>query len=748
MSYFLNKMMERQDGVDDLCLISQNDDSNITKQLGTRLRKGKIYTGIGEVLVAVNPYQRLDIYGEVHIRKYQNASLGETSPHVYGLAERAYRQMRDLRQPQAVIISGESGAGKTESAKLLLQYISSVSGSSGVSMQMKEVILKCNPLLESLGNAKTVRNNNSSRFGKYLNLFFNDRAEPIGGTTSNFLLEKTRVVKQQKGERNFHIFYQLLASGWNELYEQCYLQGLSAMDFFYTNQSRTVTVDGMNDADMFRQVIDAMNTVRIDQTEQWYIFSTLAAILHLGNLELYGRDAPCDVQRGTEAYLQTAAYLLGVDPDALMHAITHKRIQMGGRRGSIVQVPQNGDQATQIKDALAKELYSRTFDHVIQRVNQVMYPQNYTAGQSIGILDIYGFEIFDNNSFEQFCINYVNERLQQIFIELTIKGEQREYKNEGLPWKDVPYFDNKVVCDLIEGSNPPGLMRLLDDTCRSMHAMDSQGVDDGFMDKIQGTRINAHPHLQVQGRSFFTVKHYAGDVKYRVDGFCFKNMDNLYQSLQDCMRTSSNEFVNYLWQQGDDGGNGRQPSTSGMKIRKSAKALVDSLMQCSPHYIRCIKPNETKSAMYMEDKRVIHQVKYLGLVQNVKVKKAGYSYRAPYAQFLQQFYMLDTQNQQNYINGMQGYGGNMKGMAKQLTDYLSRKHPGEVPSNEWAFGQTKIFVSKPSTIFFIEELREQAIDPEGYAEKVRQFEQAEKEAEKLEARMNVPDNKKNCCVLS
>lgn len=734
--------MERQDGVDDLCLINNNDERTITSQLGTRLGRNKIYTGIGEVLVAVNPYQMLNIYGDVHINKYQNASLGETSPHIYGLAERSYRRMRDTREPQAVIISGESGAGKTECAKLMLHYISSVSGSSGVSLQMKEVILQCNPLLESLGNAKTIRNNNSSRFGKYLNLFFNDRAEPIGGTTTNFLLEKTRVVTQQKGERNFHIFYQLLSSGWQELYEQCYLQNFTAEQFYYTAQSGTYKVDGMDDADMFKQVVNAMNTVQIDQTEQWYIFSTLAAILHLGNVQMSGRDAPCHVSPDSTAFIQTAAYLLGVGSDDLIHALTHKRIQMGGRRGSVVHVPQNGDQATQIRDALAKELYSRTFDHVISKVNQVMYPQGFTQGQSIGILDIYGFEIFDNNSFEQFCINYVNERLQQIFIELTIKGEQREYKQEGLPWKDIAYFDNNIVCQLIEGANPPGLMRVLDDTCKSQHAGDSNKLDEGFMQTVMGTGIRQHPHLQMHGTSHFTVKHYAGDVKYNVDGFCFKNMDNLFESLKDVMRTSQNQFVNYLWQS-DDQGSRRAPSTSSMKIRKSAKALVESLMLCAPHYIRCIKPNEQKAAMYMEDKRVIHQVKYLGLVQNVKVKKAGYSYRAPYKTFLNQFYVLDRANQQNYENALNGYGGNAVGAARQLCEFLTKNHPGEIPQNEWAFGSTKIFVSKPSTIFFIEELREEAIDPQGYAEKVRQFEEAEKEAAKLEAKMATHDVTKN-----
>eukprot|EP00924_Labyrinthula_sp_SR-Ha-C_P015193 maker-scaffold_9-snap-gene-11.10-mRNA-1 protein AED:0.02 eAED:0.02 QI:119/1/1/1/0.6/0.66/6/325/753 len=753
MSYFMTRMLERQDGVDDLCLISDNKKDSITNQLSTRLSRNKIYTSIGEVLVAVNPYRVLNIYGQPHIQKYQNASLGDTSPHIYGLAERAYRRMKEEHKPQAVIISGESGAGKTESAKLLLHYISSVSGSSSISQRMKNVILQCNPLLESFGNAKTVRNNNSSRFGKYLNLFFNERGEPIGGTTTNFLLEKTRVTFQQNQERNFHIFYQLLASKHSpmfaDFFQRTYLEGLGPEHFYYLSQSGTYHVDGYDDAQVFQEVIQAMATVSISQDEQWMIFGVLAAILHLGNVYLVQGSQPNEsyLSQESESFLQTAAYLLGVDPNLLNKAITHKKIQMGGRRGSVVEVPQNADQATQIRDALAKELFSRTFDHIVNRVNQTMYPENFIAGKSIGILDIYGFEIFENNSFEQFCINYVNEKLQQIFIQLTIKGEQVEYKQEGLPWKDVQFFDNEVVVKLIEGSNPPGLMRLLDDTGRALHAMDSRAADSGFMDKINGTGISSHQHLRV-ARGQFTIQHYAGNCTYNVDGFVFKNIDTLYHSVIDVMQMSQNQFVNYLWQnEPSPTSNARKsPTTSSMKIRTSAKQLVESLEQCAPHYIRCIKPNERKMEMTMEKKRVEHQVQYLGLVQNVEVKKAGYSYRATYATFLNQFGLLNPAFRGMQTSMMQPYEAQK--MCKELCSYLSSKYNNDVPTNEWAFGRTKLFVDKPTTIFFLEELKEQTLDPQGYAEKVRMFEEADREAERAEAKMKKPAKKSACCVVS
>jgi len=738
MSYFMTRMLARQDGVDDLCLMPSVSEEGVAKQLYTRLMKNKIYTGVGEVLIAVNPYQRLNIYGDVHVKKYKSASLSDTSPHIYGLAERAYRRMKDDKKAQAVIISGESGAGKTESAKLILHYVSSVSGSSQLSSKMKQIILECNPLLESFGNAKTIRNNNSSRFGKYLELHFNQNGEPVGGQTSNFLLEKTRVTFQGRNERNFHILHQIFCADQGML-DNFYLT--QPDDFTYTSQSGCLYVDGLDDQKWWNEVNQAMSTVNMEEQEKWQIFQTLAAILHIGNISFTGRDAPAQPREGTEYYIQVAAYLLQVDSQQLYKAITHKKVTMGGRRGSVVEIPQNADQATQIRDALAKELYSKTFDYIIWKVNQVMYPQGAARSQTIGILDIYGFEIFKKNSFEQFCINYVNEKLQQIFIELTIKGEQREYHYEQIPWKNVEFFDNGVVCELIEGKNPPGIMLVLDDTCKALHAMDSRSSDDNFLDKVQGTMGN-HPHLHVQGRGMFTVKHYAGDVRYTTDGFCFKNMDNLYESLEACMSTSQMQLVSYLWQPKENRP-GRGPSTSSMKIRSSAKALVGQLMQCAPHYVRCIKPNEEKAAMYMDEKRTLHQIKYLGIVQNVKVKKAGYAFRAHYETFWNGFYMLHPKYDQLSGSPMQ--------IIQQLVSYLMKSHGNYINQGEFAFGVSKVFISTPQTIFFLEELREQKKDPAAYAAKVKAFEEADRAAERAENAMKKPSGKKKKkggCVIS
>mmetsp|Transcript_2526 Transcript_2526/g.4171 ORF Transcript_2526/g.4171 Transcript_2526/m.4171 type:complete len:743 (-) Transcript_2526:166-2394(-) len=742
MSYFMTKLLERQNGVDDLTMMNGTSVDSILQQLGYRMDRNKIYTSVGDVLIACNPYRVLPIYGPDHVRMYQT-SMADAQPHVYGLAERAYRAMLEMNKPQAVIISGESGAGKTESAKLFLHYVSSVSGSSNKSQAIKQIILQANPLLESFGNAKTIRNNNSSRFGKYLEVKFNRNGEPVGGVTSNFLLEKTRVTFQGKNERNFHIFYQMLAhcrgGGMSELAEAARLGGPD--EYAYT--ANCTHVDGVDDQADFQEVLASMNTIEVPSDAQWYVFTSLAAILHLGNFRFTKSSAvPAEMERGAEYSLEMAAYLLGVDANSLYKSITHKTIVMGGRRGSVVQVPQNSDQATQIRDALAKETYSRIFDTIIGQLNKVMVTRDEAHGRTIGILDIYGFEIFKQNGFEQLCINYVNEKLQQIFIELTVRGEQREYHSENIPWRDIAFFDNKVVCELIEGSQPPGIMRMLDDTCKTLHAESSDVADTKFFERLTMSNLSNHPHLRTMSSAntfsaAFTIKHYAGDVTYDVKEFAFKNMDNLFQSLVNCMKESTNPFVRRLWSDDEDTV-ARAPATSSTKIRTSAGQLVNALMRCSPHYIRCIKSNETKTPMYLDSKRVLHQVKYLGLVENVKIKKAGYSYRAPYDVFLKRFHMLAPSGISR--GGVDG--------VRELCMSISKKHPSDVPSDQWCFGRSKIFVSSPQTVFLLEEYREQALDPKGYAARVAEHENMERAAERQENTVAKRGTARKCCVIS
>jgi len=695
---------------------------------------------------------------------YLQSNITNTSPHIYQLAEQAYRHMTTDGDSQAVIISGESGAGKTESAKLILNYISAASGNSQDTMRVKDIILSTNPLLESFGNAKTVRNDNSSRFGKYLEILFTDKGDPCGGLITNFLLEKTRVAFQARGERCFHIFYQMVMGANADMKQTFAIEGgFSA--FNYLSQSGVTTIEDVDDAKEFQEVLNAMQTVEISQEDQWFCFQALSGILHLGNIQFQG-EAPAQVVNASE--LEWASYLLELEPSQLEHALVHRTITSGSARHTVMNVPQNYHQAAGIRDALAKTLYERIFDWLVQCINRVLtrggrMPMNDTGGgnsvrgrggpsrggpaprggggrggpmsrggggpvsrgrggpaprgplgaladggnfgsggaRSIGVLDIYGFEIFQVNGFEQFCINYVNERIQQVFIDLTLRQEQREYQDEGMKWKDIRYFDNQVVCDLIEGGNPPGLFRLLDDTCKSVHSLDSAKCDAKFMEKAEQA-LSFHQHLVLHGNMIqFTVKHYAGDVTYDVNEFCFKNYDNLYTSIVMCMQSSRNDFYRRMFP--EDVTNDKQsPTTSGMKIRQSANLLMKKLSVCTPHYIRCIKPNSKKQPMTFTSDLVEHQVKYLGLLENVKVKSAGYAYRHYYHVFLKRF---------GSLMDIPPSGGDQDG-CRQLVQFICNKNRN-INAEEFGFGKTKIFVKTPETIWTLEEMLEQKLDPEG-----------------------------------
>ncbi|KAL6079610.1 Myosin-1 [Balamuthia mandrillaris] len=848
------------EGVDDLVMCSSPSNSNLTAQLQNRFDRELIYTNLGEVLVSVNPYKYLPITGEEFIKMYQFAAgSGKAAPppHIYGLAERMYRRLVEDNESQCVIISGESGAGKTVGAKLILNYITAVSpngsgaSSSGgggggygggggggggfggggggfggdagggggessfdggmsaggppppmggaggppipgrggrggrggmggppgaggpgrgggpggrggrgggpppaggrggrgggpppaggrggrggargggfgggapmrsgpVDIQMvKKVIIDSNPLLEAFGNAKTVRNDNSSRFGKYLEIQFDSSAAPVGGQISTFLLEKTRVAFQGKGERNFHIFYQLCAGADSQMREELGL-GTDLSYFHFLSQSGCNTVEDVDDAKDFQEVKAAMSTVGITPQEQNEIFRLLAAILWLGNINFKG-NAPAQVT--DSGPLDYAAYLLQVPPDILTQSLTHKYIQSGSARATQYQVPQNPDQCYAIRDALAKTIYSRVFDFLVEKINRSMSYSGDT--KVIGVLDIYGFEIFEYNSFEQFCINYVNERLQQIFIELTVRGEQEEYHEEGMKWKDIKFFDNKVVCELIEGSRPPGIFRILDDVCRSVHAADQATIDAKFMDGVSKLH---HEHLVAAGPTAtqFTVKHYAGDVDYDVAGFPFKNKDTLFQGLVLCMQESQNPFIHMLFPE-DVSDDKRAPPTAGLQIRNSANYLMERLSQCCPHYIRCIKPNDKKVAMSFNSSRVEHQVKYLGLLENVKVKRSGYAYRHFKDVFLRRYGVICTKNDQEP----------QPSSIPEFVQWVGGHIPEINVQEEFEEGKTKIFVKSPETIFILEEILYKRTDPEGYKLKVQEYKQREKLAQQKQGK--------------
>ncbi|MBN3281968.1 MYO1F protein, partial [Polyodon spathula] len=680
----------KQSGVDDMVLLSKITEDAIVENLKKRYMDDYIFTYIGSVLISVNPFKQMPYFTDREIELYQGAAQYENPPHVYALTDNMYRNMIIDAENQCVIISGESGAGKTVAAKYIMGYISKVSGGGDKVQHVKDIILQSNPLLEAFGNAKTVRNNNSSRFGKYFEIQFSRGGEPDGGKISNFLLEKSRVVSQNENERNFHIYYQLLDGASKDQHEAL---GIMTPDYyFYLNQSGTYKVDGTNDSKDFQETMEAMDVIGISQADQTQVLQIVAGILHLGNI--------CFIEVGNYGQVESTdllafpAYLLGIDQNRLNEKLTSRKMdsKWGGKSESI-DVTLNREQATYTRDALAKALFTRLFDYLVEAINKAI--QKPHEEFSIGVLDIYGFEIFKRNGFEQFCINFVNEKLQQIFIELTLKAEQEEYVQEGIKWSPIEYFNNKIVCDLIENKlNPPGIMSVLDDVCATMHAK-GDGADGTLLQKLQGA-VGTHEHFN-SWNSGFIIHHYAGKVSYDINGFCERNRDVLFPDLIELMQSSEYAFIRGLFPESLNTDKKGRPTTASTKIKKQANDLVNTLMKCTPHYIRCIKPNETKRSKDWEESRVKHQVEYLGLRENIRVRRAGFAYRRVFNKFMQRYAILTAETWPCW-----------RGDQRQGVQHLLRAV--NMDADQYQMGQSKVFVKNPESLFLLEEMRERKFD--------------------------------------
>ncbi|SCU78439.1 LAME_0A04500g1_1 [Lachancea meyersii CBS 8951] len=683
---------KKEVGVSDLTLLSKISDESINENLKKRFQNGTIYTYIGHVLISVNPFRDLGIYTDSVLHSYMGKNRLEVPPHVFGIAESMYYNLKAYNENQCVIISGESGAGKTEAAKRIMQYIAAASETHSESIgKIKDMVLATNPLLESFGCAKTLRNNNSSRHGKYLEIRFNAQFEPCAGNITNYLLEKQRVVGQLKNERNFHIFYQF-TKGASDNYRQIY--GIQPPEqYIYTSASGCTSVDTIDDLKDFKDTLKAMQVIGITQQEQDEVFRFLAAILWIGNISFVENEEGNAQVRDTSV-TDFVAYLLQVDAQLLCQSLIERVMETnhGMRRGSVYHVPLNIVQATAVKDALAKAIYNNLFDWVVDRVNLSLqaFPG---ADKSIGILDIYGFEIFDFNSFEQICINYVNEKLQQIFIQLTLKSEQEEYAREQIEWTPIKYFDNRVVCDLIEAKRPPGIIAAMNDSVATAHA-DSNAADQAFAQRLN--LFNSNPHFELRS-SKFIIKHYAGDVTYDIAGMTDKNKDQLQKDLVELIQTSSNSFLTSIFPVLVDQGSKKRPPSAGDKIIKSANELVDTLSKAQPSYIRTIKPNQTKSPNGYDDAQVLHQVKYLGLQENVRIRRAGFAYRQTFDKFVERFYLLSPQC--SYAGDYTWQGNTLDAVKLILRD-------ASIPTSEYQLGVSKVFIKTPESLFALENMRD------------------------------------------
>uniref|UniRef100_A0A8D2PMT3 Myosin IH n=1 Tax=Zosterops lateralis melanops TaxID=1220523 RepID=A0A8D2PMT3_ZOSLA len=674
-------------GVQDFVLLdSHTSEAAFLNNLRKRYQENLIYTYIGSLLVSVNPYQELDIYTVTQMKLYRGVNFFELPPHLYAIADNAYRVMCNEYNNHFILISGESGAGKTEASKKILQYYAVTCPTTEQLQTVRDRLLLSNPVLEAFGNAKTLRNDNSSRFGKYMDIQFDFKGAPVGGHILSYLIEKSRVVHQNHGERNFHIFYQLLEGGDKDLL--CWL-GLerNPQKYTYLIQGRCAKVFSINDKNDWKIVRKAFSIIDFTEKDIEHLFGIVASVLHLGNIQ-FEEDSNGHAIIRDGSQIKWISKLLGAHLSILQEALTHRKIEA---RSEEVLSPLNVDLAFYARDAVAKAIYGRTFTWLVNKINgslanKVGFMSGVLNKTVIGLLDIYGFEVLDTNSFEQFCINYCNEKLQQLLIEMTLKAEQEEYELEGIEWEPIPYFNNKIICDLVEQKHK-GIISILDEEC----LRPGEATDLSFLEKLE-EKVGDHAHFvtrkladQKTRKSIdwvdFRLLHYAGEVTYCAGSFYLLLFQVLCNSKNSIMRDC------FLLSELD---NRRRPETVATQFKNSLTSLIEILMSKEPSYIRCIKPNENKEPGKFDDFLIRHQVKYLGLMEHLRVRRAGFAYRRKYELFLQRYKSLCPATWPHW------HGPAAEGVERLI------KHIGYKPE-EYKLGRTKIFIRFPKTLFATED---------------------------------------------
>uniref|UniRef100_A0A3P8WT86 Myosin IH n=1 Tax=Cynoglossus semilaevis TaxID=244447 RepID=A0A3P8WT86_CYNSE len=636
-------------GIQDFVLLDETTEEAVLSNLKKRFSNDLIYTYIGTLLVSVNPYKELDIYNKTQMELYMGVNFFELPPHIYALADNAYHTMLTEYNNHFILISGESGAGKTEASKKILQYYAVSCPSTALLNTVRDKMLMSNPVLEAFGNAKTLKNDNSSRFGKYMDIQFDSEGEAVGGHILNYLLEKSRVVHQNHGERNFHIFYQLVQGGAEDLLHKLGLER-DCHQYNYLTQGECAIVSSINDNNEWKTVKNALQIINIDDTNINYLFEIVASVLHLGNIR-FDADIKGNALMNNNASLRWVSNLLDVDAHILQEGLTYRKIEA---KADKILSPFTLDHAIYVRDALAKAIYGQTFTWLVSRINESMENKDSSRKTVIGLLDIYGFEVFYVNSFEQFCINYCNEKLQQLFIQLTLKSEQEEYEAEGIEWEPVQFFNNKIICDLVEEKHR-GIISILDEEC----LRPGDATDLTFLERLED-KMGNHPH-------FVT-------------------------NIKDLMCQSKNAIVRECFSTLDPD-NRRRPETVATQFKSSLLKLTEILMAKEAWYIRCLKSNESKQTGLFDEALIRHQVKYLGLMEHLRVRRAGFAYRRKYDVFLKRYKPLCPATWPHW-----------RGLPADGVEVLVQ-HLGYLP-NEYKMGRTKIFIRYPRTLYATEDAYE------------------------------------------
>ncbi|KAG7382102.1 hypothetical protein PHYPSEUDO_005316 [Phytophthora pseudosyringae] len=721
---------EHYHAVQDLTKLVHLHEPAILQVLRQRFFHGEIYTSTGQILVAMNPFRRLSLYSDEIKEKYYelggNAEADKSilSPHVYSVADQAFRTMlvprsNDKKADQTILVSGESGAGKTETTKLIMNYLAYVStkrtrrpirASNCDQTTIHDRVLESNPILEAFGNARTTRNNNSSRFGKFIKLGFTSSGEMLGASISTYLLERVRLVSQGKGERNYHIFYEMCGGSSASERQELALQDVR--EYAYLNQSECYErLDGVDDADSYQATRRAMSSIGMSSDEQLNVMKIVSAVLHLGNVCFAtatrngGKDDASVVDMDECGdNIQAICSLLGVEEDALRSTLCSKQIKAGAE---FITTRLPVSQALSTRDSVVKTLYSNLFNWLVDRINRsIEYKEEAGRSQFIGVVDIFGFEIFEKNRLEQLCINYANEKLQQLFGRFVFRMEQDQYVAEEIPWKFVDYPNNDVCVALVEKRHT-GIFSLLDEQC-----LIPRGNDEKLSNKYYECLAGKHESFSVsklqRAKGQFVIHHYAGDVCYMTDGFCDKNKDHMHTEAVDLLRTSKLSFVRACFansvnaagnssprngrteSRGSDGNRRRSggimSATVVAQFKSQLSSLLDVLNATEPHFIRCIKPNDQASASQFERRRLLEQLRCSGVLEAVKISRSGYPVRFPHDVFIRTYSCILSQvpNAQGQVE---------KEVALRMVDKLATMLTVETDAKHPAFqvGKTKVF---------------------------------------------------------
>ncbi|XP_065742658.1 myosin-9 isoform X1 [Phocoena phocoena] len=682
--------------VEDMAELTCLNEASVLHNLKERYYSGLIYTYSGLFCVVINPYKNLPIYSEEIVEMYKGKKRHEMPPHIYAITDTAYRSMMQDREDQSILCTGESGAGKTENTKKVIQYLAHVASShkskkDQVSGELERQLLQANPILEAFGNAKTVKNDNSSRFGKFIRINFDVNGYIVGANIETYLLEKSRAIRQAKEERTFHIFYYLLSGAGEHLKTDLLLEPYNKYRFLSNGH---VTIPGQQDKDMFQETMEAMRIMGIPEEEQMGLLRVISGVLQLGNIVFKKERNTDQASMPDNTAAQKVSHLLGINVTDFTRGILTPRIKVGR---DYVQKAQTKEQADFAIEALAKATYERMFRWLVLRINKALDKTKRQGASFIGILDIAGFEIFDLNSFEQLCINYTNEKLQQLFNHTMFVLEQEEYQREGIEWSFIDFgLDLQPCIDLIEKpAGPPGILALLDEECWFPKA-----TDKSFVEKVvqeQGTHPKFQKPKQLKDKADFCIIHYAGKVDYKADEWLMKNMDPLNDNIATLLHQSSDKFVSELWKDVDriiglDQVAGMSETalpgafktrkgmfrTVGQLYKEQLVKLMATLRNTNPNFVRCIIPNHEKKAGKLDPHLVLDQLRCNGVLEGIRICRQGFPNRVVFQEFRQRYEILTPNSiPKGFMDGKQACVLMIKAL--------------ELDSNLYRIGQSKVF---------------------------------------------------------